>query len=52
VGFSDFCYEFKIWNCIFGVFKYFYITYSLKSFEGSCFELKKSIFEMKHTCSF
>jgi hypothetical protein len=38
---------------IYGVFKRFlYYLLIEVIFEGSCFELEKSVFEVKHTCTF
>jgi hypothetical protein len=45
-----FYYEFKIWKVIYGVFKRFlYYLFIEVIYEGSCFELEMSIFEVKHT---
>jgi hypothetical protein len=32
--------------------RFLYYLFIEVIFEGSCFELEKSIFEMKHTCAF
>jgi hypothetical protein len=43
------CYEFKIWKFIYGVFlRLLYHLFVEVIFEGSCFELEKLVFEMKH----
>jgi hypothetical protein len=48
-----FCYEFKIWKFIHGVFlRFLYYLFTKVIFEGSCFELEKSVLEVKHTCTF
>ena len=48
-----FCYEFKLWKCILGVLKrLLYFLFIEVIFEGSCFELDKSVFDVKHTYTF
>jgi hypothetical protein len=48
-----FCHEFKIGKFVYGVFlRFLYYLFIEIIFERSCFEPEKSIFEVKHTCTF